>query len=398
MSRNDRRTMISDHVLLTTLAAGIPVDDIHLHRTTVPNLTTGQVVEILHDRRLLEWRLVGDAGDVIACAEPLSTGEPWPNFDADGGKDLSRFVTMRPHGEKWVLESGASRWEVQLDATGVSKLTAADEEILRFLAPLGLLNDIDASPSLMTWEPLDLLFATRNRIELAPERCGNRFPFRGSLDRPSYDQAAEFSGVRIPLPSPTNLPSVDFGSLAAQRSSKRSFRQEPLSLELLSSLLWHTLRVTDLAPADSEDPDSYDVAFRPVASSGAAAVIDAWVMARNVRGVACGTWWYNPLTHELHQTSSRTVESELAPPAPIAILLASRHERLAWKYERLAFSLALRDAGVIIHALQLTAEALGLGATAWGAGAISDVSQAMGTDPFRRMPVGEVYIGIPTGE
>ena len=48
---------------------------------------------------------------------------------------------------------------------------------------------------------------------------------------------------------------------------------------------------------------------------------------------------------------------------PLAVLglITARHARTAWKYGGIACALELKDAGVIMHALQLAAVALGLG-------------------------------------
>jgi SagB-type dehydrogenase family enzyme len=282
-------------------------------------------------------------------------------------------------------------------------MAEGDRDLLAFLAPLGLLDDADDSPSLVMWEPLDLLFATRIAWDFAPEHIGASFRFREIFGPTGYEQSAEFPGDTVSLPAPPPLPAVDFGVLVDQRRSIRNFIDEPVPIDLLSSLLWHTMRVTRFQPLNPDIQDAYDTAFKPVASSGAVAAIDAWVVARDVRGLESGTWWYNPLTHQLHRTSHSTIaldveqvptlNGEQAPQ--ISIILASRHERLAWKYERLALTSALRDSGVLIHALQLTATALGLGTVPLGASANRELIEVMATDQYRRMPIAQVWVGNP---
>jgi len=398
VSRGGRRTALSDMVLVMAMTNGVMLEEIEQLTTTIAGHTARTVLETLQQRRLLQWRLVGEDGAVVAVASPLAAGVGWPCFDPPRGGALSRFASVSVRSGTWIVESGASRWEVELDSSSMARLTDADPDLLAFLSPLGLLDDHDESASLVRWEALDLMFATRSSLDLAPEHIGATFRFREVMGPTPFDQTAEFPGLAVSLPVPPPLPTVALGDLIDQRRSVFNFRDQPLPVELLSSLLWHTLRVTRLMSRDPAVKDSYDFAMKPVSSSGAMSAIDAWVMARDVSGLSTGTWWYNPLTHQLHQTSGRVVDQGLASDPPATVILATRHERLAWKYERIAFNVALRDTGVLIHALQLTAAALGVGTCAQGAAANSDLAEVMGTDPLRRMPTGQLWVGLPATE
>ena len=395
VSRLGRRTALSDQLLLTTLSEGVELNKIEQLSTTLAGFTVSEVLNTLHSRRLLQWRLISDDGIQIAAAAPQRTGEPWPNFNSGHVGGISRFASVHNQSGVWVLASGASNWEVVLESSGLVQLANDDRNLLAFLAPLGLLDEADSSPALAMWEPLDLMFATRIAMDFDPEHIGGTFRFRELSGPTGYEQAKDFTGEILSLPDPPPLPAVDFGALVDQRRSIRDFTDEPVPIEVLSSLLWHTLRVTRFLPLDPEIEDSYDSVVKSVASAGAAAAIDAWVVARDVCGVESGTWWYNPLTHQLHRTSHSTLTFDAEQAPQISIILATRHERLAWKYERLAFSLALRDAGVLIHALQLTATALGLASVPQGGSANRELIEAMATDQYRRMPIGQVWVGNP---
>ncbi len=390
-----RRTAISDQVLLATLATGVDLEEVDRLSTTLSGHTVSDILTTLHSRRLLQWRLVDDDGALIAAAGPQRMGEPWPDFGSGHAGGLSRFASVHVRSGAWVLESGASAWEVMLESTGLSHLADEDRDLLAFLAPMGLLADADDSPSLVMWEPLDLMFATRIAMDFAPEHIGGGFRFRELFGPTGFEQSAEFPGDVVSLPTPAPLPAADFATIVDQRRSIRDFADEPVSIELLSSLLWHTMRVTHFLPLNPQIEDAYDAALKSVASAGAIAAIDAWVVARDVRGVESGTWWYNPLTHQLHRTSHSTITFNADQAPQISIILASRHERLAWKYERLALSLALRDVGVLIHAIQLTATALGLGSVPQGGSAHRELIEVMATDPYRRMPIAQVWVGNP---
>ena len=75
--------------------------------------------------------------------------------------------------------------------------------------------------------------------------------------------------------------------------------------------------------------------------------------------------------------------------------MTSRHSRLAWKYEGVAYALALKDVGVIMGALQMVATAMGLGAVPIGSGGASSLSAALGVTELEYSPVGEILLGSP---
>jgi SagB-type dehydrogenase family enzyme len=76
-------------------------------------------------------------------------------------------------------------------------------------------------------------------------------------------------------------------------------------------------------------------------------------------------------------------------------LLISRHARLAWKYEGIAHALALKDAGVILHAIQLSATALGLAMCPIGSGPTVAILEALGLDADEYVPVSEFWLAQP---
>lgn len=392
---HNKRTKLTDMSLLEKLQSGVEITELEYLSTTVPEVTASQVLKILHQRRLLQWRLVDQNGSTVATARPLSANEPWPEFPMIPGGDLSRFTSSRMRGGSWVIESGASRWEVELPVSGMAQLVAAQKDLLTFMAPFDLLIDRDQTASLTMWEPNDLMLATRSSMDLAPEHVGGTFRFRQEMEPTAFYSQKLFSGTLATLPPPQPLPEVKFSSVVENRRSIREFHDRRLSGELVSTLLWHTLRAREVQLRNPEIDNSYDAAFKSVPSSGGVAAIDAWLMIRDVDGIDSGTWWYDPINHELRRTSDSIFGFDGASAPQFAILLATRHERLAWKYERLALHLALCDAGVVIHALQLTATALGLGAYPIGGISQVNASEHMSCSLFTHMPICQVLVGHP---
>jgi SagB-type dehydrogenase family enzyme len=74
------------------------------------------------------------------------------------------------------------------------------------------------------------------------------------------------------------------------------------------------------------------------------------------------------------------------------LLLSARFERLAWKYEGIAYSLCLKDVGVLFDFMYSVAAALGLEVCALGSAEAGLFSRILGDDPFREPLVGQFLI------
>jgi SagB-type dehydrogenase family enzyme len=78
---------------------------------------------------------------------------------------------------------------------------------------------------------------------------------------------------------------------------------------------------------------------------------------------------------------------------PLLISLVARSDRPDRKYGDLAYSLTLRNAGVVLQSVYLCATAMGLGACAVGSGDAADFAEATGLDPLVASAVAEIVIG-----
>jgi SagB-type dehydrogenase family enzyme len=106
--------------------------------------------------------------------------------------------------------------------------------------------------------------------------------------------------------------------------------------------------------------------------------VEAYVIAREVSGLAPGAYHYDPFDHALHRLApwdgelaavldaTVTLPAYMTQPPPASLLLASHAARTGWKYEGLALSLIYRDTGCLLQTLCLTATDLDLGACPTG--------------------------------
>jgi SagB-type dehydrogenase family enzyme len=385
-------TRLTDGPLMDALEVGASSE----HLLAVGSPRSGRdvvgVLDVLMQRRLLAWRLRDQEGATLATMAPQSDGVALAAPTPEGGTlRLSRFALLRMEGESWLLESGRSPWAATLSDEAAAMIAAGvGPTELRVLLQLGgLLAESDDDGPSRYWEFHDRYFASRARRDLSPSGATFRFaglhdPL-GSRDHPPHGDEA----VVLPVPDPQEA-GPGIWSVTERRRSPINTSDVQVPLELLGSLLWHTLRITQSRPRDTDTSTSYDAVLRPVPSGGGTHSVGLWLWCGNVEGVRPGLWWYDPWEHALRWVGEAAHEPR--EPVPLHGVLISRHARLAWKYERIAHSIALKDAGVILQALQLGATALDLTLCPIGSGPTAPLLESLGLDGDEYIPVGEFWV------
>lgn len=184
---------------------------------------------------------------------------------------------------------------------------------------------------------------------------------------------------RIPMPSPVKrypqAPSFallspagddNFKKLLLSRRTWRRFSSKAISYQDLSTLFWLTFRVQAWA-------DFYGMgklAFKTSPSGGARHPIEAYLVARNVKGLRQGIYHYAAETHELERLrdlpgkrllQSLTPTQDWCSEAAAMVLMTAVFARSQWKYAApRAYRVILADAGHICQTFCLTATSLGL--------------------------------------
>ena len=77
----------------------------------------------------------------------------------------------------------------------------------------------------------------------------------------------------------------------------------------------------------------------------------------------------------------------------ILITITARFKRIAWKYSAIAYSLILKDVGVLLQTLYLTATDMGLGGCAIGTSNIGLFEKLTGQPFHVEGPVGQFALG-----
>lgn len=362
--------------------------------------------------------------------------QPRPLADTDV-LVLSRFAYMRRRGSEMILESPRADALFRIGdpqlAAGLA-LLATPQQIRRFrrqqefpgLELLALLVDCrilfkveagnfglrtdEGDGHLVLWDFHDLLFHARSTEGRHANPIGGVYAHA--------DAMPALPAVRPPWPGKK----IDLSALAPAREtatssaatlmrlrqSVRSFDdRRPIALMELARLL-DIARVSAQweSKADFDGGSTVSYARRPYPSGGASYELELYLAVNTCEGLARGFYHYDAGAHALTAidvkpqdlqsllTGAAAAMAVSAPPQ-ILITIAARFGRVSWKYSSLAYSLILKESGVLMQTLYLMATDLGLGGCAIGSMNIDLFARMTGLDFHVEGPVGQFALGRP---
>jgi len=403
--------------------------------TSLPRLYS--YLECWAQQQLLSYSVVR-AGKPLAMVIPMV-----PSFRLLAGpigRDarflLSRFTYLRREESVLVLESPLSVARTTLfGPTGAALVATLSEprsaaevcgihagpgeeivgSLLRLLASAGVIVDVDTDGSvpedrslpLRQWQFHDLLFHARSRLGRHDAPFGGTFRFLGEIP-PLPALKPPQGDLVVPLyrPSLDRLIEDDIPLTRAleERRSIREFGTPPMSAQQLGEFLYRVARVREVIPLDPDRSLLYEASRRPYPSGGATYDLEVYVSVDRCTGLASGLYHYDPLAHQLERISERTAHVEallrdaqrsagLAELPQVLITLASRFQRLSWKYESIAYATTLKNVGVLYQTMYLVATAMELASCALGGGDADRFAAAVGTDYYAETSVGEFLLG-----
>ena len=422
------------------LAEGLPVGSFAPARKPVDR-EIGQLARRLARMGLLEYSLAPPGGSQMVAIEP-QTPDYWPEIAKLGSADtlaLSRFAYLRRRGNDLVLESprspalfriadpqiaaalaalttpqkiGKLRQEKDFVGPALLGLLVACEILFKVEANSEGLRLSEGDENLVVWDFHDLLFHTHSTEGRQANPLGGRYPYVGKIEPPTAVRAP-WSGTPIDLKefslSPGE-PDSPFATLLAARRSVRDFDDAtPITLAELARLLDQAARVklkweSPLDFGDGSAGPILDYTSRPYPSAGSGYELELYLTVNACEGLARGLYHYDAERHALVQIKARAdaLEAQLsaasfsmdAVTAPqILFTIAARFNRISWKYSAIAYSLILKDVGVLLQTLYLTATDIGLGGCAIGTSNI-DLFEKMTGLPFHvEGPVGQFALG-----
>jgi oxazoline/thiazoline dehydrogenase len=250
-------------------------------------------------------------------------------------------------------------------------------------------------PSLRSWEFHDLLFHVLSRAGRHREPLGATYrladvmgvpPVLGEPARPDDERVPEWIALQ-----PADLDRLDredppFARVQEARRSIREYGPEPLSRRQLGEFLYRVGRIADFAVYHVPTPHgvvTLPVAPRPYPGAGALHELDLYVVVQACAGLDVGA-----LARDAAGAAMMAPEH-----VQVLVVVSARFARLAWKYSGIAYSLILKDVGVLYQTMYLVATAMGLAPCALGAGDSDLFARAIGSDYYAETSVGEFLLG-----
>jgi SagB-type dehydrogenase family enzyme len=420
-----------------TLLTGVPLDSLSSARDA-----TGKefnvLIQRLAERGLLEYRLglAKPSADQVVIEPQMPDYVPrTPKLAASDRIVLSRFCYMRRRGHEMILESPragalfrirdpkvAAALAAMVVPNTISKLRREDgypgDQLVALLLDCQMLfkvepssqglRDSEGDDRLVLWDFHDLLFHTHSTEGRQANPLGGLYPYAGVMPPPPAIRA-RWPGKAIILakaaPAPSDSPST-FVTLAQARHSVRGFdEQRPITLAELSQLLDRAARIQSKwsQPLEGGGP-VIDYTTRPYPAAGSSYELELYLTVNNCEGLERGFYHYDADRHALvpikagaHDIDTQLGSAEFAMDAPdlpqVLITMAARFERISWKYSSIAYSLMLKDVGVLIQTLYLAATDLGLGGCAIGSNNIDLFALMTGIEFHVEGPVGQFALG-----
>lgn len=224
------------------------------------------------------------------------------------------------------------------------------------------------------------------------ERIGDNFQketkyFRGKLSGRSllwekkpkvYKFYPEAPKIELETPAPEG--GAPLWTTIAKRRSVRNFKDEALSKQALSQLLWATQGIT-------RRESGFE--FRTCPSAGALYPVETYLVLNDVTEIDPGIYHYAVRTHSIEQLqigdfrlkiAQAALDQDMAYAANAVFVWTALFERAKWKYEQRAYRYVYLDAGHIAQNLALAAVGLGLGTCQIAALYDGEVNSLLGID------------------
>lgn len=194
----------------------------------------------------------------------------------------------------------------------------------------------------------------------------------------------------ITLSPPRLTSQQSLEKLLQQRRSTREFQDAAIDLADLGQLLWAAQGVT------------HPRGLRTAPSAGALFPLQLYVAAGQVKGLAIGTYRYDPVQHRLEKTGSKDKRKSLARAALLQtwmnkaaaiVVIAADYDRTSRKYGKRGQRYVHIEVGHAAQNVYLQAQALGLGTVIVGAFSDTSVASALklpaSETPLALMPLGK---------
>ena len=223
-------------------------------------------------------------------------------------------------------------------------------------------------------------------MEISKQKIGQRFQLETKYFRPSYAPGKSAKTLEPPSPRIISLPQpqIDNGpslwKVLRTRRSIRDYIQEPLSQSKLSTLLWATQGITEIASSPW---------YRTAPSAGALHPIDTYLGINRVEGAEPGIYFLHIADFALQmkkqgdfsgQIGAAALDQDVVQAAAVVFIWVAVIARCRQKYHERAYRYIYLDCGHICQNLYLAATAMNLGCCGIAAFFDDEVNEVVGVD------------------
>ncbi|NJE31337.1 SagB/ThcOx family dehydrogenase [Thermococcus sp. 18S1] len=192
--------------------------------------------------------------------------------------------------------------------------------------------------------------------------------------------------MKIELPVPKREGRMSLEEAIDRRKSIRRYKDEPLTLEEVSQVLWAAYGINRWGKRTSP-------------SAGACYPFEVYIVAENVEGLSPGIYRYDGKGHSLETVREGRFRKALAEAclnqrcvatAPVNIVIVAHYERTTRRYGERGIRYVHIDAGHMGQNIYLQATALNLGTVAVGAFRDEEVKKVLEVpgEPLYVFPLG----------
>lgn len=215
---------------------------------------------------------------------------------------------------------------------------------------------------------------------------------------PAVQKPYSKNAMLVDLVAPEKLVVGDMAlrEVIQRRKSHRKFKEESLTLEELSFLLWASQGVREVSGEGT-------VVKRTVPSAGGRHPFETYLLVNGVEGVKPGLYRYLPLEHRIcflradvgltEQVSRGCREQFFIGQGAVIFLWTAIPYRSEWRYLVVAPKMIALDAGHLCQNLYLASEAVGAGTCAIGAYHQDKMDSILGVDGKEEFVVYGAVVG-----